>query len=342
MPTAAKIPSAFAYPSGSCSSRPSNGSSGGGRNTRSPSPYADTAVIPATIPPSRWGTVARSTTSSTASMPATYTTLRSAWRMETEERPDHAAEPAIQAVYAASEASTASSSRPSETCLRASSTAAASAQRASVARRHVLGKTPPSAKPTLASTEKPRRAGASAGQARTSELKESESIPRTPRPIAIPAGSRRSRRGRNKHKCRSRLPRRAAPGPEPDQALRLGTGPRRRELRDRGGDHGLLGSNGAGKTTSLKLFIGLIHPDGGSVGGAGQRHRASPEFRTRIGYAPEHDCLPAAVSAAEFLAYMAEVSGLPRTAARLRASDVLRHVGLSRSGTGRWGRTRRG
>jgi ABC-2 type transport system ATP-binding protein len=34
------------------------------------------------------------------------------------------------------------------------------------------------------------------------------------------------------------------------------------------------------------------------------------------------------VSAAEFLAYMAEVSGLPRTAARLRASDMLRHVGL--------------
>jgi ABC-2 type transport system ATP-binding protein len=34
------------------------------------------------------------------------------------------------------------------------------------------------------------------------------------------------------------------------------------------------------------------------------------------------------VSAAEFLAFMGEVSGLPRTAARLRASDVLRHVGL--------------
>jgi ABC-2 type transport system ATP-binding protein len=91
---------------------------------------------------------------------------------------------------------------------------------------------------------------------------------------------------------------------------------------------GLLGSNGAGKTTSLKLFIGLIEPDGGSVEVLGSDTRSSPEFRGRIGYAPEHDCLPAAVSAAEFLAYMAEVSGLPRSAARLRASDVLRHVGL--------------
>ena len=60
----------------------------------------------------------------------------------------------------------------------------------------------------------------------------------------------------------------------------------------------------------------------------GHDTRVSPEFRARIGYAPEHDCLPRAVSAAEFLAYMAEISGLPRTAARLRASDVLRHVGL--------------
>jgi ABC-2 type transport system ATP-binding protein len=91
---------------------------------------------------------------------------------------------------------------------------------------------------------------------------------------------------------------------------------------------GLLGSNGAGKTTSVKVFIGLLEADGGSVEVLGSDTRGSPEFRTRIGYAPEHDCLPGAMSAAEFLAYMAEVSGLPRTAARLRASDVLRHVGL--------------
>jgi ABC-2 type transport system ATP-binding protein len=91
---------------------------------------------------------------------------------------------------------------------------------------------------------------------------------------------------------------------------------------------GLLGSNGAGKTTSLKLCIGLIDPDEGSVEVLGHDPRVSPEYRTRTGYAPENDCLPRDVSAAEFLAYMAQVSGLPSTAARLRASDVLRHVGL--------------
>jgi len=91
---------------------------------------------------------------------------------------------------------------------------------------------------------------------------------------------------------------------------------------------GLLGSNGAGKTTSLRLFTGLIDPDNGSVEVLGHDTRRSSEYRTRIGYAPEHDCLPATTSAAEFLAYMAQISGLPRAAARLRASDVLRHVGL--------------
>jgi ABC-2 type transport system ATP-binding protein len=91
---------------------------------------------------------------------------------------------------------------------------------------------------------------------------------------------------------------------------------------------GLLGSNGAGKTTSLKLFLGLLKPDGGSVEVLGVDPGGSPEYRTRIGYSPEHDCLPQAVSAAELLAYLGEISGLPRTGARLRASDILRHVGL--------------
>ena len=91
---------------------------------------------------------------------------------------------------------------------------------------------------------------------------------------------------------------------------------------------GLLGSNGAGKSTTIRLFLGLLEPDGGSTEVLGQDPRVSPEYRTRVGYAPEHDCLPRAVSTAEFLAYLARISGLPPTAARLRASDVLRHVGL--------------
>ena len=43
---------------------------------------------------------------------------------------------------------------------------------------------------------------------------------------------------------------------------------------------------------------------------------------------PEHDCLPPDVSATDFVVHMARMSGLPRAAARERAADMLRHVGL--------------
>jgi ABC-2 type transport system ATP-binding protein len=43
---------------------------------------------------------------------------------------------------------------------------------------------------------------------------------------------------------------------------------------------------------------------------------------------PEHDALPPDVSATEIVAHLAELSGLPRAAARERTAEVLRHVGL--------------
>ena len=48
-----------------------------------------------------------------------------------------------------------------------------------------------------------------------------------------------------------------------------------------------------------------------------------------VGYMPEHDCLPADVSASDLVVHMGQMSGLPYAAARERASDVLRHVGLA-------------
>jgi ABC-2 type transport system ATP-binding protein len=43
---------------------------------------------------------------------------------------------------------------------------------------------------------------------------------------------------------------------------------------------------------------------------------------------PEHDALPPDVSATELVSHLAELSGLPRSAARERTAEVLRHVGL--------------
>jgi ABC-2 type transport system ATP-binding protein len=50
--------------------------------------------------------------------------------------------------------------------------------------------------------------------------------------------------------------------------------------------------------------------------------------RAHVGFMPEHDCLPPDQSAADLVAFLGELSGLPPRPARQRASDVLDLVGL--------------
>jgi ABC-2 type transport system ATP-binding protein len=92
---------------------------------------------------------------------------------------------------------------------------------------------------------------------------------------------------------------------------------------------GLIGANGAGKSTFIKLILGLIEPTSGTVrvmgmDAIGRGH----EVRQFVGYMPEHECLMPDVSATEFVAHMGQVSGLPRSASRERTAEILRHVGL--------------
>lgn len=92
---------------------------------------------------------------------------------------------------------------------------------------------------------------------------------------------------------------------------------------------GLVGANGAGKTTLLKILLGVLTPDSGSVRVLGYGlENGAIEVRTRVGWMPEGECLPPDQTAADFLGYAAELGGLPRRAARQRASDVLGLVGL--------------
>jgi ABC-2 type transport system ATP-binding protein len=92
---------------------------------------------------------------------------------------------------------------------------------------------------------------------------------------------------------------------------------------------GLVGANGAGKSTMIKTLLGLLTPTSGEVRVLGLDPATDAEqIRARVGYMPEHDCLPPDMIAAEFVTHMARMSGLPRTVARERASEALRHVGL--------------
>jgi ABC-2 type transport system ATP-binding protein len=95
------------------------------------------------------------------------------------------------------------------------------------------------------------------------------------------------------------------------------------------GPTGLLGPNGAGKTTLLKTLLGFLEPDGGRMTAFGLDPWAAPlEVRRRIGYMPEVDCHIAGMSAAAFVAFAGELSGLPRDEAISRAHEVLYYVGL--------------
>jgi len=92
---------------------------------------------------------------------------------------------------------------------------------------------------------------------------------------------------------------------------------------------GLIGANGAGKSTLIKILLGLLAPTSGQAAVLGH-DCVSDGFaiRTLSGYMPEHDCLPPDVTATEFVTHLGRMSGLPATAAKERAADSLRHVGL--------------
>jgi len=92
---------------------------------------------------------------------------------------------------------------------------------------------------------------------------------------------------------------------------------------------GLIGANGAGKSTLIKILLGLLTPTKGRAAVFGiDCAQQGERIRTLIGYMPEHDCLPPDVTATEFVTHMGRMSGLPATAAKERAAESLRHVGL--------------
>ncbi|MGI4894886.1 MAG: ABC transporter ATP-binding protein [Janthinobacterium lividum] len=92
---------------------------------------------------------------------------------------------------------------------------------------------------------------------------------------------------------------------------------------------GLLGANGAGKSTLLRTALGLTRPDTGRLRVLGlDAVRERGEVRRRVGFMPEHPCLPADMSAQDVCVQLARLRGLGRRDAVRRTSEVLFAVGL--------------
>src|SRR5262245_22238787 len=92
---------------------------------------------------------------------------------------------------------------------------------------------------------------------------------------------------------------------------------------------GLVGANGAGKSTFLRILLGLLEPTSGRASVLGEDVRSSgTSLRRFLGYMPESDSLPPDMTATDFVGQMGQLSGLPASAARERSAEVLRHVGL--------------
>ncbi len=89
---------------------------------------------------------------------------------------------------------------------------------------------------------------------------------------------------------------------------------------------GLLGPNGSGKTTTIRMIMGILKPDQGSVALFG----ADPDVtrRTKVGYLPEERGVYKKMKCLEFVTFLAEIRGLPRPEGKRRGAAWLERLGL--------------
>jgi ABC-2 type transport system ATP-binding protein len=86
--------------------------------------------------------------------------------------------------------------------------------------------------------------------------------------------------------------------------------------------YGLLGSNGAGKSSTIKAVVGLVRPSNGAVRVFGfDAVRASLRAKERLGYVPETSMLYEALTPREFLEFVAGVRRMDASVATERAKS---------------------
>ena len=97
---------------------------------------------------------------------------------------------------------------------------------------------------------------------------------------------------------------------------------------EKGEIFGLLGPNGSGKTTTIKLLLGLLFPTSGDAFVFGQP-AAKVEKNERIGYLPEESYLYRFLNAEETLDFYGRLFNIPADVRRKRAAELIEMVGLN-------------
>ena len=93
------------------------------------------------------------------------------------------------------------------------------------------------------------------------------------------------------------------------------------------GKVGILGPNGAGKSTFVKIALGLLSATSGEITVLGETlTKNTVDIRRKIGYMPEHDCIPDEMTGVEFLIEMGMVSGMSLAGATERTHEILGHL----------------
>ncbi|MGB9837467.1 ATP-binding cassette domain-containing protein [Methanothermobacter sp.] len=93
---------------------------------------------------------------------------------------------------------------------------------------------------------------------------------------------------------------------------------------------GIIGHNGAGKTTAIRIIAGILHPDSGTVHVGGYDVTRDPIMvKSMIGYLPEEPNLYERFRAADLLRYFGELYGVPRDVLDDRIDELLELVGMS-------------
>jgi ABC-2 type transport system ATP-binding protein len=90
---------------------------------------------------------------------------------------------------------------------------------------------------------------------------------------------------------------------------------------------GLLGPNGSGKTSVVKMIAGLLRPDGGDITLFGSKP-GDPAARSQLGFAPEDPDFPKFLRGREVLDYFASLLGLDAEERARRIPETLAFAGL--------------